>query len=34
MKTRFINPEGRINEADLTEEKVALLKSLSGYIVL
>jgi hypothetical protein len=34
MLVRFINPIGRENEADLTEEQVALLKQKEGYIVL
>jgi len=34
MLTKFINPEGRMNEADLSEEQVEKLKKTAGYTVL
>ena len=34
MLTKFVNPEGRMNEADLSVEQVEKLKKTTGYTVL
>lgn len=34
MRTKFINPAGRLNEAELSEEQVAKLEKTEGYTVL
>jgi len=34
MKVRFTNPQNRVNEAELDEKQVELLKRLSGYSIM
>jgi hypothetical protein len=34
MLTKFINPEGRVNEAELSVEQVERLKKTEGYTVI
>ncbi len=34
MRTKFINPAGRVNEAELSEEQVAKLEKTEGYTIL